>query len=64
MECPRPAKLREEQLKEIRRQEERLGVILVAYEKIPPYKKLDEGALAKIQALEKETGTILVAYEA
>lgn len=64
MECPRPAKVSKEQLNEIQALEKRLGLVLVAYEKIPVYKKLSPGELSRIQALEKEAGAILVAYEA
>jgi len=63
MECPRPAKVSREQLHEIQALEKRLGLVLVAYGKIPAYKKLSPGELSRIQALEKESGAILVAYE-
>lgn len=64
MECPRPAKLGKAPVKEIQELEEKLGVTLVAYEKIPAYKKLTASGVAKLKAAEKETGAILVAYEA
>lgn len=64
MECARPAKLAKAQVKEIQELEEKLGVVLVAYEKIPMYKKLTAAGVAKLKAAEKETGAILVAYEA
>ncbi|MDH7593150.1 MAG: hypothetical protein QHG99_02200 [Methanomicrobiales archaeon] len=64
MECPKIAKLSEDQLGEIRKMEKKMGIILIAYEKIPSYKKLAPDALKKIQSLEKDTGSILVAYEA
>ncbi|MDI9633020.1 MAG: hypothetical protein QFX32_03060 [Methanolinea sp.] len=64
MECPRYAKINEEQLAEIRALERKLNLVLVAYEKVPAYKKLTPGELARIRALESETGSILVAYEA
>ncbi len=63
MECVRPAKLAEAPIKEIRALEEKLGVTLIAYDKVHPYKKLTAAEIAKIKAVEKETGTILVAYE-
>lgn len=63
MECARPAHLSEDSLQEVRRLEEKIGVILVGYEKIPPYKKLSPQELTSIQSLEKNTGSILVAYE-
>jgi hypothetical protein len=64
MECVRPAKLAEAPINEIRALEQKLGVTLVAYEKVHPYKKLTAAEIAKIKSVEKETGTILVAYEA
>ncbi len=64
MECPRPVTLSAGQLDEIRKLEEKMGVILVAYEKMHPYKKLSSQELSRIQTLEKDTGSILVAYEA
>jgi len=60
----RPAKLAKARVKEIQDLEEKLGVTLVAYEKILPYKKLSAAGLAKLKAAEKETGAVLVAYEA
>ena len=64
MECIRPAKLAEAPIKEIRALEQKLGVTIIAYEKVRPYKKLTEAEIAKIKTAEKETGAILVAYEA
>jgi len=64
MECARPAKLAKARIKEIHELEERLGVTLVAYEKVPAYKKLTPAGLKKLKAAEDETGAILVAYEA
>ncbi|HNQ30265.1 MAG TPA: hypothetical protein PKM87_09120 [Methanolinea sp.] len=64
MECPSTAKLSGTQLDEIRKLEGKLGVILVAYDKVHPYKKLTNEALSKIQSVEKDTGSILIAYEA
>lgn len=64
MECTRPAKLAKAPVKEIQELEEKLGVTLVAYEKIPQYKKLSAAEITKLKAAEKETGAILVAYEA
>ena len=63
MECPRPATLSVGQLEEIRKSEEKLGVILVAYEKLHPFKKLSSQEISRIQTLEKDTGSILIAYE-
>ncbi|HOT95480.1 MAG TPA: hypothetical protein PK089_09890 [Methanoregulaceae archaeon] len=64
MTCERPARLDDTAIDEIQELEERLGVILVAYEKVPPFKKLTDAELARIRAMERETGAILVAYEA
>ena len=64
MECVRPAKLEKAPVKEIQEIEAKLGVTLVAYEKIPQYKKLSAAGITKLKAAEKETGAILVAYEA
>jgi len=64
MECARPAKLAKTAVKEIQELEDKLGITLVAYEKIPSYKKLTAAGIAKLKAAEKETGAILVAYEA
>ncbi len=64
MECARPAKLTKTTVKEVQELEEKLGVTLVAYEKLPSYKKLTAAGVARLKAAEKETGAILVAYEA
>lgn len=64
MECPNPAKLTGSKLDEIKKLEEKLGVILVAYDRVHLYKKLSKEALSRIQAVEKDTGSILIAYEA
>jgi len=64
MECVRPAKLAKTPVKAIQELEEKLGVTLVAYEKVHPYKKLSAAQVTKLKAAEKETGAILVAYEA
>ena len=63
MECVRPAKLAEAPIREIRALEQKLGVTLVAYEKVHPYKKLTAAEMVKLKAAEKETGAILVANE-
>ena len=63
MECARPAKLKKTAVKEIQELEEKLGITLVAYEKIPSYKKMTPAGIVKLKAAEKETGAILVAYE-
>lgn len=63
MECPRPAQLSEDSLQEIHRLEEKIGILLVGYEKIPLYKKLSSEELVSIQSFEKDTGSILVVYE-
>ena len=64
MECVRPAKIAKARVKEIQELEEKLGVTLVAYERIPSYKKLTPAGLKKLKAAEDDTGAILVAYEA
>jgi len=64
MVCARPAKLARAQVNELKDLEEKLGVVLVAYEKIPAFKKLTAAGVKKLKAAEKETGAILVAYEA
>ena len=64
MECTKLAKLPEAPVKEIRALEERLGVTLIAYEKVHLYKELNPAQIEKIQVVEKDLGVILVAYEA
>ncbi|HIH03393.1 MAG TPA: hypothetical protein HA263_05940 [Methanoregulaceae archaeon] len=64
MECARPARLEDRQLDEIRRLEERMGVVLVGYERLPRYRQLSPGELERLRSLEQETGSVLVAYEA
>jgi hypothetical protein len=64
MECPQPATLSGGQPEEIRKREEKLGVNLVACEKVHPSKKLSSQDLTRIQTMEKDTGSILIAYEA
>lgn len=64
MECARPAKLAKAAVNEIQDLEKKLGVTLIAYEKIPAYKKLSAAGVEKLKAAEKESGAILVAYEA
>ncbi|HOO46393.1 MAG TPA: hypothetical protein PLM29_09205 [Deltaproteobacteria bacterium] len=63
MECPKAATLSGSQVDEVKKLEGKLGVILVAYDRGPSYKKLSADSLSKIQSLEKDTGAILVAYE-
>ena len=64
MICERPATIGEVAVREIQELEGRLGVTLVAYERVPPFKKMDDADVARLKAIEKETGAILVAYEA
>jgi hypothetical protein len=64
MECARPARLEGGQLDEIRGLEERLGVVLVGYERPPRYKQLSTAELERLRSVERETGSVLVAYEA
>ncbi len=64
MERARPARLEDRQLDEIRRLEERLGVVLVGYERLPRYRQLSPAELERLRSVEKETGSVLVAYEA
>jgi hypothetical protein len=64
MECARPARLKKTAGKEIQELGEKLGITLVAYERVPAYKKMTPSGIAKLKAAEKETGAILVAYEA
>lgn len=64
MTCARIAKRAKKPVKEIQDLEEKLGVVLVAYEKSLSFKKLTAAGLAKLKAAEKETGAVLVAYEA
>lgn len=63
MEIARPARLEDRQLAEIRRLEERLGVVLVGYERLPQYKQLSPEELDWLRSIERETGSVLVAYE-
>ncbi len=56
------ADLAPEQVKQVQRCEEELGVTIVAYAKAA-YAKLSEGDLRRIQDLEKDLGLSLVAYE-
>ncbi len=64
MECARPAQLDDRQLDEVRRLEERLGVVLVGYERLPRYRQLSGTELERLRSVEAEMGSILVAYEA
>jgi hypothetical protein len=64
MECARPARLDDRQLDELRRLEERLGIVLVAYERLPRYRQLSPQELDRLQSMEREAGSVLVAYEA
>lgn len=64
MEIARPARLEDRQLDEIRRLEERLGVVLVGYERLPRYKQLLPDELEWLRSIERETRSVLVAYEA
>jgi sugar phosphate isomerase/epimerase len=64
MECTRPARLEDRQLDEIRRLEERLGVVLVGYERLPRYRQLSPEELEWLRSIERETRSVLVAYEA
>lgn len=64
MEIARPARLGDRQLDEIRRLEERLGVVLVGYERLPRYKQLSTEELEWLRSIERETRSVLVAYDA
>lgn len=64
VECPKVAKQSGGQLGEFRKMEEKMGVILIACEKIPGYKKPAPDAPKRIQSVEEDTGSVLVAYEA
>lgn len=64
MECTRPARLEDRQLDEIRGLEERLGIVLVGYERLPRYRQLSPGELDRLRSIEREIGSVLVAYEA
>lgn len=64
MMCERPAKIEEAAVREIQELEGKLGVTLVAYDRIPPFKKMTDADVARLKTVEKETGAILVAYEA
>ncbi|KAF5047284.1 hypothetical protein DSECCO2_462040 [anaerobic digester metagenome] len=64
MICERPARIEDAAVKEIQELEGKLGVTLVAYERIPPFKKMTDDDLTRLKAAEKETRAILVAYEA
>ncbi len=64
MECARPAHLDDRQLDQVRSLEERLGVVLVGYERLPRYRRLSDQELERLRSVEAETGSILVAYEA
>ncbi len=57
-------KLAEAPIREIRALEQKLGVTLIAYEKVHPYKKLTEAEIAKLKSRREGHGAILVAYEA
>ena len=56
------ASLTPEQVKQVQRCEEDLGVTLLAYAK-PAYSKLSEENLRRIQDLERDLKLSLVAYE-
>ena len=56
------ADLAPEQVKQVQRCEEELGVTIVAYAK-PAYAELNEGDLRQIQELESRLGLSLVAYK-
>jgi len=60
---PNVAKLPSETVQKIEKVEKDLGVVLVAYEKMPKFSTLKGADLDKIQALEKQLGVKLVAIE-
>lgn len=59
---PDLAKLSDAQLRRVRELEEKLGVILVAHEKVPVLSDLSREDLRALQEMEKRLGLILVAY--
>jgi DNA transposition AAA+ family ATPase len=63
MECARPAQLEGRDLDEVRRLEDRLGVVLVGYERLPRYRQLSPQEIERLRTVERETGSVLVAYE-
>ncbi len=64
MHClPRVAKLTSEEVQRIMGIEKALGVVLVAYERLPTFSTLSEADLKKIQSLERQIGVKLVALD-
>ena len=64
MICPAPAKLSNAQIEEIMALEKKLGLILVAYEKVPKIARLTNDEIEHVKRVERETGKIMLAYEA
>lgn len=56
------ASLTPEQVKQVKRCEQELGVTILAYAK-PEYAKLNENDLKRVQDLEQDLGLSLVAYD-
>ena len=63
MVCLGFAKLNNRQLSEIKKVEDKLGIILVGYEKPPEPASLNPNQLKQLRMLEKEMGVRLVAYQ-
>lgn len=57
------AQLKDDDLMKVKKLEQELGKIVLAYDPEPVYAELTDEQLRKLQSLEKELGVILLAYK-
>jgi hypothetical protein len=60
----RPATLDEDGLERLRKLEQELGSVIVAYQADSPFAPLSEDQLQRLKALEQELGVVLLAFKA
>lgn len=59
----RPATLDEGSLERLRKLEQELGSVIVAYKADSPFANLSEDQLQRLKALEQELGVVLLAFK-
>ena len=60
---PDIANLSSDQMKRLRSMEEELGVVLVAFEKIPVFAELNDDSILEMKKLEQKLGIRLIALK-
>ena len=60
--CPDYAKIDAKTLDKIKILEKEIGVILLAYEKLPTYAKIPDSDVVKLKEVERSMGVTLLAF--